>query len=67
MPKVARIVVSGSRPRSGRSVLICRAAPKTAMTTAAASSATQKLPVAAMVVAPTNPPSITMPANSVSQ
>ena len=40
-------------------MLICRAAPKTAMTTAAASSATQKLPVAAMVVAPTKPPSIT--------
>ncbi len=58
-PKVARMVVSGSRPTSGRSVLICSAAPKTAMTTAAARSASQKLPVKAIVAAPVNPPSMT--------
>ncbi len=59
MPKVARMVVSGSRPSSGRRVLICSAAPKTAMTTAATRRASQKLPVRAMVVAPVKPPSMT--------
>ena len=53
------MVVSGSRPSSGRSVLICSAAPNTATTRAATMRATQKLPVAAMVAAPTKPPSIT--------
>ena len=47
MPKVARIVVSGSRPSSGRSVTICIAAPSSATISVARISASQKLPVAA--------------------
>jgi hypothetical protein len=47
MPKVARMVVRGSRPMSGRSVVICSTAPKTAITTAATSRASQKFPVVA--------------------
>ena len=43
MPKVARMVVSGSRPMSGRSVVIWSAAPNTAMVTAAMSRPSQKL------------------------
>ena len=52
IPNVARMVVRGSRPMSGRSVVAWSGAPKTAMTRAAASSASQKLPVSAIVVAP---------------
>ena len=59
MPKVARMVVSGSRPMSGRSAVAWSAMPMTATTMAAASRATQKLPVSASVVAPVKPPSMT--------
>ena len=47
MPKVARMVVSGSRPSSGRSVTICIAAPSSATISVASTSASQKLPVVA--------------------
>ena len=58
-PKVARMVVRGSRPSSGRSVVTWSSAPNAAMTTDATSRASQKLPVGATVRAPTNAPSIT--------
>src|SRR2546429_438849 len=44
-PKVARIVVRGSRPSSGRSAVTWSAAPSTAITTTEATRAIQKLPV----------------------
>ena len=53
MPKVTRIVLSGSRPISGRSVTIWMAAPSSAMMRQATTSASQKLPVAAMTRTPT--------------
>ena len=53
MPKVARIVVSGSRPISGRSVTICIAAPSIATSSVARISASQKLPVVASTTTPT--------------
>ena len=53
MPKVARMVLSGSRPISGRSVRICMAAPRIATIAAEAISASQKLPVSANTTTPT--------------
>jgi hypothetical protein len=53
MPKVARIVVSGSRPSSGRSVVTWMTTPSSAMVTEATTSASQKLPVATIAVVPT--------------
>ncbi len=38
------MVVKGSRPSSGRSVVICRAAPSSATMSVASTSASQKLP-----------------------
>ena len=52
MPKVTRIVLSGSRPISGRNVTICIAAPRMATISAEPISASQKLPVAAMTMTP---------------
>ena len=50
MPNVARIVVSGSRPISGRSVVDVHQRRRTcAIRRAAATSASQKLPVAASI------------------
>ncbi len=46
------MVVSGSRPRSGRNVVICKAAPMSATISAASTSASQKLPVVAMTTTP---------------
>jgi hypothetical protein len=46
------MVVSGSRPRSGRSVVICKAAPISATMSVASTSASQKLPVAATTTTP---------------
>ena len=48
MPNVARMVLSGSRPISGRSVTICKAAPKMATIKVATMSASQKFPVDAI-------------------
>ena len=53
MPKVARMVLSGSRPISGRSVTICMAAPRMATISAESTSAIQKLPVGEMTTTPT--------------
>src|SRR5919108_4168775 len=58
MPNVARIVVSGSRPTSGRSAVICSAAPSTASVTTDTTSAIQKLPVVMNAVVPTYAPSM---------
>src|SRR5215831_3020407 len=58
MPKVARIVVRGSRPSNGRSVTIWSAAPRSATTSVATTSASQKLPVAASTTTPTYAPSM---------
>ena len=52
-PNVARIVVSGSRPSSGRSAVVCSTAPSSAMVITDTSSATQKLPVVRNAVVPT--------------
>jgi hypothetical protein len=52
MPNVARIVFSGSRPSSGRSVTICMAAPRIATIRLASTSANQKLPVLASTSTP---------------
>src|SRR5438093_805100 len=51
-PKVARIVVRGSRPSSGRSAVTWSAAPSTAITTTEATRAIQKLPVVRNAVVP---------------
>ncbi len=53
------MVVRGSRPIRGRSVVIWSSAPKAAMTSDATRSPSQKLPVWATVTAPVNAPSIT--------
>ena len=54
MPKVTRIVFSGSRPISGRSVTICmRGAEERDDQRQPATSASQKFPVAAMTMTPT--------------
>ena len=53
MPKVTRMVLSGSRPISGRSVTICMAAPRMAMMSAEATIDSQKLPVAVTMMTPT--------------
>ena len=45
MPKVARMVVSGSLPMSERSALRCMISPKTKTHSAAAARPSQKLPV----------------------
>jgi len=51
--KVTRIVLSGSRPSSGRKVRICMAAPSSATIKADSTSAIQKLPVAVKTSTPT--------------
>ena len=53
MPKVTRIVLSGSRPSSGRKVTIWMAAPRSATIKADSTSAIQKLPVAVKTSTPT--------------
>ena len=53
MPNVARIVVSGSRPISGRNVTTYISAPKMPISTVAETSASQKFPVSPMVTTPT--------------
>src|SRR5687767_12696275 len=58
MPNVARMVVRGSRPSSGRSVVTCSSAPRAAMTTTAEISAAQKLPLDMKTPEPTKAPSI---------
>src|SRR5438552_3433994 len=58
IPNVARIVVNGSRPTSGRSAVTWSAAPRTAITTTETTSATQKLPLARNAVVPTYAPSM---------
>ena len=52
MPKVARMVVSGSRPISGRRVAICIAAPSNPTISVASTSASQKLPLVASTTTP---------------
>ena len=52
MPNVARMVVSGSRPISGRNVVICSAAPINATVSVETTSASQKLPVVASTTTP---------------
>ena len=47
------MVLSGSRPISGRNVTICSAAPINATINVAMISASQKLPVATMTMTPT--------------
>ena len=44
MPKVTRMVLSGSRPISGRKVTTCNAAPRMATISVATMSASQKFP-----------------------
>ena len=46
------MVVSGSRPISGRSVVICIAAPSSATISVARISASQKLPLVASTTTP---------------
>ncbi len=46
------MVLSGSRPISGRSVTICSAAPNMPMINDASTSASQKLPVVAKAITP---------------
>ena len=58
IPNVARMVVNGSRPTSGRSAVTWSAAPRTAITTTETTSATQKLPLARNAVVPTYAPSM---------
>src|SRR6516165_2470902 len=52
LPNVARMVVRGSRPSSGRKVVICSAAPRSATTSVAMMSASQKLPEVASTTTP---------------
>src|SRR5688572_6302672 len=52
------MVVSGSRPSSGRSVVTCNTAPSRAMTTTAEMSAAQKFPLDRNTPEPTKAPSI---------
>ena len=47
------MVLSGSRPISGRNVTICNAAPRMATISAAPTRPSQKLPVAATMTTPT--------------
>src|SRR5215510_10625420 len=58
IPNVASSVVSGSRPRRGRSAVDCITAPTTAIARTDTTSETQKLPVVRKAVVPTYAPSM---------